>query len=259
MEKQQSQGQDGAVSSLLPSPQQPAQPVKKRRKVPWASYKPDGFGSFFDTTAEINHKMCVILDLFPNDLDQRKVAFDVAIDPDEHLRCRRSNREVIRRRFDDYTEHLSDYDSFVDDGDESEEGEGAESEDEDYGTIKWSRKRESTAEGPYIHTCMHTDRQTYRHTRAYRQTHTHMHTYTHVETYICVHMYSNSPTHTHLQESLQIPQPLKTSPSSAPTVLGASHGNSTSKGTWCGTATLSHTSVRTARRPLEGNTTSRVT
>lgn len=195
MEKQQSQEQDGAVSSWLPSPQQPAQPVKKRRKVPWASYKPDGFGSFFDTTAEINHKVCVILDLFPNNLDQRKAAFDVAIDPDEHLRCRRSNREVIRRRFDDYTEHLSDYDSFVDDDDESEEGEGAESEDEDYGTVKWSRKRESTAEGPYIHTCMHMHRQadTHEHTDRQMNRDTHMHMYMHVETYVCTHMCALCP------------------------------------------------------------------
>ena len=140
MEKQQSQGQDGAVSSWLPSPQQPAQPVKKHRKVPWTSYKPDGFGSFFDTTAEIQHKVFVILDLFPNDLDlESKTALDVAIDPDEHLRCRRSNREVIRRKFDDYTDHLSDYDSLVDE-EESEEEEGEESEDEDYGAVKWTKK-----------------------------------------------------------------------------------------------------------------------
>ena len=120
--------------------QQPAQPVKKHRKVPWTSCKPDGFGSFFDTTAEINHTACRILDLFPTDLDRSRVAFSVAIDPDEHLRYRRSNREVIRRKFDDYTEHLSDYDSLVDD-DESEEEEGEESEDEDYGAVKWSKKR----------------------------------------------------------------------------------------------------------------------
>ena len=110
MEKQQSQAQDGAVSSWVPSPQQPAQSVKKHRKVPCTSYKPDGFGSFFDATAEFQHSVFVILDLFPNDLDQRKTVLDVAIDPDEHLRYR---REVIRRKFDDYTDHLSDYDSLV--------------------------------------------------------------------------------------------------------------------------------------------------
>ena len=147
MEQQKSQGQDSAMSSRLPSPQQPAQLVKKRRKLPWVVYKPDGFGSFFDTPAEIQHKVCVILDLFPNDLDKQKEALDIEIDPDEHLRYRRSNREVIRRKFDDYTDHLSDYDSFVDEDEESEEEEGVESEDEDYGAVKWSKKSESTADG----------------------------------------------------------------------------------------------------------------